>query len=287
MKLKKLGAFAATLIISLTLPTMNPTAIATSKMTTWGADAVEQIATCINSSGQKDVVNVLFLIDESGSLNWNDPDGLRVEGIKATLDQFRSIAVQKPYFKVNRAITTFADGFNSNLGKPWQELTEDQLDDDKKWIDKNVPDFVTGNSTNYAKGLQGAYDYFESQLSQNSCNVLVWFTDGAINLSSSSGMSTAEGVAQICGVDPITGKKTVGTPIIDKFRKSGINIQGVLLRNEDYLNNPDQKKYLDATGATSVNSAKARAEDESNGMTYFNPIVEYSGTVKAEYFGGN
>ena len=115
MKLKKLGAFASTLIISLTLPTMNPTAIATSKMTTWGADAVEQIATCINSSGQKDVVNVLFLIDESGSLNWNDPDGLRVEGIKATLDQFRSIAVQKPYFKVNRAITTFADGFNSKI----------------------------------------------------------------------------------------------------------------------------------------------------------------------------
>ena len=140
MKLKKLGAFAATLIISLTLPTMNPTAIATSKMTTWGADAVEQIATCINSSGQKDVVNVLFLIDESGSLNWNDPDGLRVEGIKATLDQFRSIAVQKPYFKVHRAITTFADGFNSNLGKPWQELTADQLEDDKKWIDKKVPD---------------------------------------------------------------------------------------------------------------------------------------------------
>ena len=115
MKLKKFGAFAATLIISLTLPTMNPSAIATSKMTTWGADAVEQIATCINSSGQKDVVNVLFLIDESGSLNWNDPDGLRVEGIKATLDQFRSIAVQKPYFKVNRAITTFADGFFSFL----------------------------------------------------------------------------------------------------------------------------------------------------------------------------
>jgi hypothetical protein len=287
MKLKKLGAFAATLIISLTLPTMNPAAIATSKMTTWGADAVEQIATCINSSGQKDVVNVLFLIDESGSLNWNDPNGLRVEGIKATLDQFRSIAVQKPYFKVNRAITTFADGFNSNLGKPWQELTEDQLDDDKEWIDQKVPGFVTGNSTNYAKGLQGAYDYFKSQLSQNSCNVLVWFTDGAINLSSNSGMSTAEGVAQICGVDPISGKKTVGTPIIDKFRKSGINIQGVLLRNEDYLDNPDQKKYLDATGATSVNSAKARAEDESNGMTYFNPIVEYSGTVKAEYFGGS
>jgi hypothetical protein len=285
MKLKKLGAFAATLIISLTLPTMNPAAIATSKMTTWGADAVEQIATCINSSGQKDVVNVLFLIDESGSLDWNDPDNLRVEGIKATLDQFRSIAVQKPYFKVNRAITTFADGFNSKLGKPWQELTEDQLDDDKEWIDQKVPGFITGNSTNYLEGLRGAYDYFESQLSQNSCNVLVWFTDGAINLNDSR--LTADGIAQICGINPTTGKKTTGTPIIDKFRKSGINIQGVLLRNEDYLEDPYQSKYRQKTGVTSLVVAQARAENESNGMTYFNPIVEYSGTVQAEYFGGS
>ena len=283
--LKKLGAFVATLTISLTLPTMNPTAFATSKMTTWGADAVEQIATCINSSGQKDVVNVLFLIDESGSLDWNDPDNLRVEGIKATLDQFRSIAVQKPYFKVNRAITTFADGFNSNLGKPWQELTEDQLDDDKEWIDQKVPGFITGNSTNYLEGLRGAYDYFESQLSQNSCNVLVWFTDGAINLNDPR--LTADGIAQICGINPTTGKKTVGTPIIDKFRKSGINIQGVLLRNEDYLEDPYQAKYRQKTGVKSLVVAQARAEKESNGMTYFNPIVEYSGTVKAEYFGGS
>ena len=285
MKLKKFGAFAATLIISLTLPAMHPSAIATSKMTSWGADAVEQIATCINSSGQKDVVNVLFLIDESGSLDWNDPDNLRVEGIKATLDQFRSIAVQKPYFKVNRAITTFADGFKSNLGKPWQELTEDQLDNDKEWIDQKVPGFITGNSTNYLEGLRGAYDYFESQLSQNSCNVLVWFTDGAINLNDPR--LTADGIAQICGINPTTGKKIAGTPIIDKFRKSGINIQGVLLRNEDYLEDPYQEKYREKTGVTSLENAQDRAENESNGMTYFNPIVEYSGTVKAEYFGGS
>ena len=65
-------------------------------------------------------------------MKWNDPDGLRVEGLKATLEQFRSIAVQKPYFTVNRAITTFADGFKSNLGKPWEELTDGQLAADKK-----------------------------------------------------------------------------------------------------------------------------------------------------------
>lgn len=289
MKLKKLRAFSALIIVLLTLPTVLPTANATSKMTPWGLDAVEQIATCINSSGQKDIVNVLFLIDESGSLKWNDPDGLRVEGIKATLDQFRSIAVQKPYFKVNRAITTFADGFNSNLGKPWEELTDGQLAADKKWIDQKVPGFKTGNTTNYVKGLQGAYDYFKTQLSQNSCDVLVWFTDGAINLSNSDSgrVSTLKGLTQICGVNPITGERSAGTPIIDKFRTSGINIQGVLLRNKDYLDNPGQKKYLDITRVRSLEDAKEGAEDESNGMTYFNPIVEYSGIVKAEYFGGN
>ena len=285
-KLKKIVSTLVVMVFSFSLLSLISSANATSQMTPWGAYAVEQIATCINSSGQKDIVNVLFLIDESGSLKWNDPDGLRVEGIKATLDQFRSIAVQKPYFKVNRAITTFADRFNSDLGKPWQELTEDQLAADKKWIDKNVPGFKKGNTTNYVTGLQGAYDYFKTQLSQNSCNILVWFTDGAINLKDNNKAITLEGVEKICGVNPITGERSADTPIIDKFRKSGINIQGVLLRNKDYLDNPGQKKYLKITKATSLENAKEEAEDESNGMTYFNPIVEYSGSVDAEYFGG-
>jgi len=73
-----------------------------------GQKAIEQISTCINSEG-KDTLNVVYLVDESGSLNRTDPTGLRVGGIQASLEQFRNVSVDRPYFTVNRSIMTFGD----------------------------------------------------------------------------------------------------------------------------------------------------------------------------------
>ena len=49
-----------------------------------GQKAIEQISTCINSEG-KDTLNVVYLVDESGSLNRTYPNDLRVGGIQASL----------------------------------------------------------------------------------------------------------------------------------------------------------------------------------------------------------
>jgi hypothetical protein len=252
--------------------TFAPSASSTSRISEWGKEAVEQIATCINSSGQKDVVNVLFLIDESGSLKWNDEENLRVQGIKASLDEFARIKTYRPYFTVNRAFTTFADDFSPVQGKGWQELDEKTLKSDEEWIESEIPKLVSGQTTDYAKALEGAYNFFKPQLTQNSCNVMVWFTDGAINISPSVA-AISLGFEKICGTNPITGAKSTQDPIINKFRNSGINIQGILLKNRDVLANP---------GA--YGRERADIEDESRGMTYFAPIVEYSGKVNTGYF---
>jgi hypothetical protein len=251
-----------------------PQASSSDHISQWGKEAVEQIATCINSSGQKDVVNVLYLIDESGSLKWNDKFNLRVEGLKASLDEFARIKTYRPYFTINRAFTTFADSFAPVASKGWQELDEDTLESDKKWIESEVPKLITGQTTDYAKALDGAYNFFKPKLTRNSCNVLVWFTDGAININPGPGMeATALGFEKICGVSPVTGSKTSQKPIIDQFRQSGINIQGILLRNRDVLKNPG--KY---------DQVREDMEAESRGMTFFSPIVEYSGSVNTGYF---
>jgi hypothetical protein len=272
MKKALLGILSFTFLIgSLSFA---PQASSSDHISQWGKEAVEQIATCINSSGQKDVVNVLYLIDESGSLEWNDEENLRVQGLKASLDEFARIKTYRPYFTINRAFTTFADSFSPVQGKGWQELDEDTLQSDKKWIEAEIPALTTGNSTDYAKALEGAHSFFKPQISRNSCNVLVWFTDGAINILPTK-KTTGLGFEKICGINPVTGQKTNQDPIIDKFRSSGINIQGILLRNIDVLENPE--KY----GVT-----QADASDESRGMTYFKPIVEYSGEVDTEYFLG-
>ena len=138
-----------------------PQASSSNHISQWGKEAVEQIATCINSSGQKDVVNVLYLIDESGSLKWNDKDNLRVQGLKASLDEFARIKTYRPYFTINRAFTTFADSFAPVDGKGWQELDEGTLENDKEWIESEVPDLIEGDSTDYAKALEGAYNFFK------------------------------------------------------------------------------------------------------------------------------
>ena len=252
-----------------------PQASSSNHLSEWGKDAVEQIATCINSSGQKDVVNVLFLIDESGSLKWNDRDNLRVQGLKASLDEFARIQSYRPYFTINRAFTTFADSFAPVVGKGWQKLDEGTLASDKEWIDSEIPKLNTGTSTDYAKALDGAYNFFKPQITRNSCNVLVWFTDGAINIKPTM-EATALGFEKICGINPVTGQKTNQDPIINKFRSSGINIQGILLRNRDVLANPE------VYGQT-----REDMEAESRGMTYFSPIVEYSGSVDTGYFVNN
>ena len=272
MKKALLGILSLTFLVgSLSFA---PQASSTNHISQWGKEAVEQIATCINSSGQKDVVNVLYLIDESGSLKWNDQDNLRVQGLKASLDEFARIKTYRPYFTINRAFTTFADSFAPVEGKGWQELDEGTLQSDKEWIESDVPELTTGNSTDYAKALEGAYNFFKPQITRNSCNVLVWFTDGAINILPSM-TSTAQGFERICGINPVTGQKTNQDPIINKFRSSGINIQGILLRNRDVLENPEN-----------YDVPREVAEDESRGMTFFKPIVEYSGEVDTEYFGG-
>jgi len=274
--MKKFFSLASALLISFgMLSAGTPGALAGPEISDWGKQAVQQIATCVNSSGQKDVVNVLFMIDESGSLGWNDKQNLRVEGLKAALEQFASIAEYRPYFTVNRAFSTFAEDFKVIDGKGWAELTEKSLRGDKNWIDSKVPGLTGGQTTDYARALNGAYDYMKPQITSNSCNILLWFTDGALNLGTNDG-ATEKAFEKICAVNPRTGAATGGPATIDNFRKSGINIQGILLRNADVIANPGAYK-----------KTQAYVDGESRGMTYFKPIVEYSGNVDTAYFNGN
>ena len=220
-----------------------------------GKEAIQQISTCINSEG-KDTLNVLYLVDESGSLKHTDPSALRVGGLQASLEQFRNISLDRPYFKVNREIATFGDAYHRP--KEWQTLNDSQLNSDISWIGQNIPKLTNGKYTDWKLALTEAYKDFQQKLSPTSCNIMVWFTDGAIDVNGSAA-KTKEALAEICSSDPVTGKSTSGGAIIDKFRNSNINIQGVLLKTDG-----------------------ASVEDKQ-GMTYFTPIVEASGQVDDNY----
>ena len=267
--MRRLIALASSFFILLGILSAQPQAVASeSVLSDRGKQAIEQIATCINSDG-KDQLNILYLIDESGSLDWNDKDNLRVQGIKRSLEQFRDVSVNKPYFSVNRAITTFGSAFT--VRKPWEKVSGDSLNDDLKWIDSNIPKLNQGQFTDWNQGLQGSYDQFQKVKSPSACNVMVWFTDGGVQVGNNTDL-TRKSVAQICGSDPVTGAKTGQEAIIDKFRKSGINIQGVLLRNQKYIDDP--------SGVTGRKVSQEDLDNELARMSLFLPVVEQSGAVR-------
>ena len=267
--MKKLFSYSLSLLIVLASLSTLPQAIAVdSGLTDRGKQAIEQIATCINSDG-KNQLNVLYLIDESGSLNWNDPDNLRVQGIKRSLEQFRDVSVSKPYFSINRAITTFGSAFT--VRKSWEKLSGSSLDGDLEWIDSNIPKLNQGKFTDWNQGLKGAYEQFQKVQSAASCNVMIWFTDGGVQVGNDPNQ-TRKSVAEICGADPVTGAKNGQEALIDKFRKSGINIQGVLLRNQKYIDDP--------SGVIGEEVSQEDLENELARMSLFLPVIEQSGAVR-------
>jgi len=157
--MRKIIALALSLVSALGFLALQPQAIASdSSLSERGKQAIEEIATCINSDG-KTQLNVLYLIDESGSLKWNDENNLRVQGIKRSLEQFREVSINKPYFSVNRAITTFGSSFS--VRKSWEKIDGNKLDEDIDWIDANIPNLNEGQYTDWNKGLKGAYDLFQ------------------------------------------------------------------------------------------------------------------------------
>lgn len=81
---------------------------------------------------------------------------------------------------------------------------------------------------------------------------------------------------EICGFDPATGRKTGNLALIDRFRNSGINIQGVLLRNQEFIDNP--------VGTTKGKYTKADAQVDIARMSFFLPVVEQEGGVTAGAF---
>lgn len=235
-----------------------------------GQEAIQQIATCINSD-TKTKLNVLYLIDDSASLRTHDPSALRADGLIRSIEQFRDVTETKPYFTINRAFTTFGDTFR--VLSEWKKLDSSQLSDDVKWISSNIPNLNRGQYTDWEEGLRGSLALFKKIQSSDSCNVMVWFTDGGIQVSDSL-VQTSDSVARICGIDPLSGAKISGKAIIDQFRDSGINIQGVLLRNTDYFKEPEKFK-----------SNKSTAENELARMSYFFPVVEQEANTLSNAFG--
>jgi hypothetical protein len=266
--LRLITAFAIT-FAALVTPVNQASAFPTS-LTEIGQRAVKEIGDCVNS---KRKLEVFYLVDGSGSLKDTDPQNLRSEVLASSLEQ---LAPTDNSIQVRYAVGTFGSKYRSLKG--WSELTSENATSESNWFRKNIPALIGEGNTNWEAGLQGANAALVKARNANSssCQVVVWLTDGGIDLgvSSTSFDAEQESLQRICGIDPGTGAGSTGDAQILQLRNSGVNIIGVLLRDEAFMEALKKKN----SGTHDALNAQ---------MTFLQPIVEGTSEVDGRIFGSS
>jgi len=243
-----IAALSAALLSALVV---GPTQVAAAETTPIADRAFAQIQGCVSDPEAQ--LNVLYVVDESGSLTETDPDGVRAEAIAQSFGQLAKISESRTVYT---SIAMFAEGYR--VERPWQALTPESARKEAEWARSTVGGLVGGQATNWLAALQGAADSMDSSPdSSAACKVVVWMTDGAINVPSADGTTSADvdALAEICASDPGNGDPIDQSPVIARLRTSGVNLIGVLLK----------------AGTTD--------EQQRAVMTYMRPIVEGVGEV--------
>ena len=223
-----------------------------------GDNSLKDVARCVES---KDQLNVLYLIDASKSLKNSDPKAQRAQILSQSIAGLVAIAQFK---EVRYSLTTFGDRFTT--ARQWREINEQSAEEEQSWVEKNIPTLNNEGGTDWLKGLQNAKSRLDdSPNAKNSCKLIIWVTDGGIDLDSQA--RDTQALQTICGLNPKTGIGDPKNSVVDQIRASGIYLFGVLLNNSNAIAAGDQ--------------ATQRSK-----MSYMQAIAESSGTVDASWFGG-
>jgi hypothetical protein len=202
--------------------------------------AFDVLAACINKETSTQV-NIMFLIDSSGSLEFaddnkspgSDPEGKRAEIIASSILLLERINQEKKLFF---ALTTFdstSPGQDKNGKKyeeyPWKQANLENVKDASEWSEK-IKNFNNGQKTDWAAGLRNA----QKKLSEapesegEACQAIIWFTDGGIDVGGGP-EDLKKSIRQLCGIAP--GEHGVPqTSLITSIRELGIHLIGVFLK---------------------------------------------------------
>jgi len=186
-----------------------------------GRLAVDDLRTCLAS---EDTLNVYYLIDNSLSLAFEDdgvtpgtdPDALRAEILGSSL---RQLGTLREDLDVHWAAGFFSTDFTPALGwQPWSPQSDAQL---AETIRAKKP----GGYTNWLAGLRGAQSALAAQQREApGCQVVVWLTDGMMDLADNTDERAA--MDALCG----TGPSDWG--VLSTMRQSGTVVFGVLLADQ-------------------------------------------------------
>ena len=225
-------------------------------------EAIRDINSCLASKPDP-ILDVYYLMDGSGSLADDngrpgaDPDGIRFDAVEESIAPLADLAASD--VEVNVAAGTFGDDASQVL--PWTRVNPQDADSLAAQINSDLRADFNRENTNWVAGLNLAEQQLElARRDGPRCQTLIWITDGGIYLGSDPQVN-ADGIAEICGVDPTQFGEAKALGSMFRLRNSGVVVLGILLSDP-------------------------KAPNESR-TTYFPPIVEGVGPVDAEYFDGD
>ena len=210
-------------------------------------DWLNDLRNCVKTELQ---LGILFLIDESKSLIKNqlnengigsDPEGGRVEGVIAAISALQSLAneVDADGKKVDVyvAIDGFGRGYHPRgSSKGFTALNDGTLGDLTSQAEA-FRSLMNDENTDYRAALDGAkaaFDGFRDQIGsqiEESCQLVVWFTDGEYDTGDDPDLNPSEKSQIKYGICGDGGKA-------DALRASNVKIYAIGLGKKDKKGNP-------------------------------------------------
>jgi len=205
----------------------SPSSAATSTLTPAGEEGLEQVARCLKSNPN---LVALLVVDESGSLQGTDPEARRAPVLADFIEQLAVLSGQQTDEgprRVELAVTTFADGTRELI--PWTTLTAENSSNISDTLRADLPGKNEGGATDYEDAVKSARGILAEGVATLAaptapCKVVVWFTDGVLEISTIAAENDAS-AERLCATDGP----------IDKLRRDGANLISVLLLDRDRL----------------------------------------------------
>ncbi|MGV1004890.1 MAG: VWA domain-containing protein [Candidatus Nanopelagicales bacterium] len=140
-----------------------------------GTNAVDNLRGCLDSGKSGEI---LLLLDQSASLQESDPRQARADAAAYLAQRLATFADQNDV-ELRLAVAGFDVDFAPVGG--WRDVSDGDaaatIEDLRKAGTRQ-----TGWETDYWSALEGARRYLAAEASQDSCQAIIWFTDGSFDL---------------------------------------------------------------------------------------------------------
>ena len=218
----------------------------------------EELNDCLGSSGR---VDALYVMDVSGSLESNDPDGRRFDALEASITHLGVLAsAGSASLEVNVAVSTFGNGFTGPAGvRDWTTLPSDSSLGSVAGRFRDAAegawqDAGTSQGTDYEAALNGAGEVMRGRGSrEDACQVILWFTDGLFALGDSYDRAATDAAStRMC--------RAGGT--LDTLREENVSVIALALTGTDIdaqLRSPEHRPRRGELAAMAVGRAQGRA----------------------------